>query len=165
MERPRRLAQAAMVAHWRRHRGPGRRRGLAINLLGAVLSGAVSLTAAITKFTAGAWIVVILIPAIVVWCRRVHRHYQHAREELTPRSDHEPVVAAAAPAAGPTVVLAEHHTERQDLPVEIDHLVVVPVAALDLAGLRTLAYAASLPVPVLAVHVSPSLEEDKRFRR
>jgi hypothetical protein len=42
---------------------------------------------------------------------------------------------------------------------------VVPVAVLDLAALRALAYAASLQLPVLAVHVSPSEEEGKRFHR
>lgn len=55
--------------------------------------------------------------------------------------------------------------ERQDVPGEINHLVVVPVAALDLASLRALAYAASLGVAVLAVHVCPSDREDERFRR
>jgi hypothetical protein len=55
--------------------------------------------------------------------------------------------------------------EEQDAPSEIEHLVVVPVAVLDLAALRALAYAASLQLPVLAVHVSPSEEEGKRFHR
>jgi hypothetical protein len=41
----------------------------------------------------------------------------------------------------------------------------VPVAVLDLAALRALAYAASLQIPVLAVHVSPSDEEAERFHR
>lgn len=106
----------------------------------------------------------ILIPAIVLWCLRVHRHYQQAREELAPEPGHD-LLTAGAPPARPNRVEAEHQVERQDLPAEIDHLVVVPVAALDLAGLRALAYAASLPVPVLAVHVSPRPEEDERFRR
>ena len=59
------LAQSAMVVYWRAHREQRWRRALGINLVGAVLSGLVALIAAFTKFTAGAWIVVILIPAIV----------------------------------------------------------------------------------------------------
>jgi len=53
--------------------------------------------------------------------------------------------------------------EEQDAPSEIEHLLVVPVAVLDQPALRALAYAASLQVPVLAVHISPSEEEGKRF--
>jgi hypothetical protein len=55
--------------------------------------------------------------------------------------------------------------EQQDAPGEIQHLLVVPVAVLDLAALRALAYAASLQLPVLAVHVSPSEQEGKRFHQ
>ena len=39
------------------------------------------------------------------------------------------------------------------------------IAVLDLAALRALAYAASLSVPVLAVHISPSAEEARRFHQ
>jgi len=42
---------------------------------------------------------------------------------------------------------------------------VVPVAALDLDGLRAPGVCGLRPVPVLAVHVSPNREEDQRFRR
>ena len=157
------LAQSAMVAHWRRHRESGWRRGLAINLLGAVLSGAVALTAAVTKFPAGAWIVVVLIPLIVVFCLRVHRHYAYAREALTPQpSPHLQAKGTVPPTPHET---PEGLAERQDVPAEISHLVVVPVAVLDLAGLRALAYEASLAVAVLALHVCPSRQEDERFRR
>jgi hypothetical protein len=41
----------------------------------------------------------------------------------------------------------------------------VAIAALDLAALRALAYAASLTVPVLALHVSPSADEAARFHQ
>lgn len=40
----------------------------------------------------------------------------------------------------------------------------MPVAVLDLPGMRTLAYAASLRQPVLALHVSPTDQEAERFR-
>ena len=55
--------------------------------------------------------------------------------------------------------------EKQDAPSEIDHLLVVEIGVLDLAALRALAYAASLQVPVLVVHISPSKEESERFHR
>ncbi len=83
------LAQSAMVAHWWSHQEHGWRRALVTNLVGAVLSGAVVLIAAITKFAAGAWIVVILIPVIVVCCRRIHRYYANTRQALALQPDDE----------------------------------------------------------------------------
>src|SRR6202007_3103317 len=59
---------------------------------------------------------------------------------------------------------AAQYAERQDVPGEVKHVAVAAIAVLDLAALRALAYAASLGVPVLAVHVSPSPEEADRFR-
>jgi amino acid transporter len=167
------LAQTGMVAHWWNHREHGWRRALGINLVGAVLSGAVAIIAAVTKFVEGAWLVVVLIPLIVLACLRIHRHYESAQRQLVPRAD-ETLVAPAArlspPQSGGDPPRAggdgrRPPAEEQDAPSEIEHLVVVPVAVLDMAALRALAYAASLQVPVLAVHVSSSHEEGKRFRR
>ena len=160
------LAQSGMVAHWWHHREHGWQRALAINLVGAVLSGAVAIIAAVTKFVEGAWLVVVLIPLIVLACLRIHRHYQRAHRQLVPRAD-ETLVAPPARLSPPQSGGDGHRPapEEQDAPSEIEHLVVVPVAVLDLAALRALAYAASLQVPVLAVHVSPSEEEGKRFHR
>ncbi len=55
--------------------------------------------------------------------------------------------------------------EAEETPQEIVHLSVVPLATMDLAGLRALAYAASLHQPVLALHISPEEDEAERFRR
>jgi amino acid transporter len=158
------LAQSGMVAHWWHHREHGWKRALGINLVGAVLSGAVAIIAAVTKFTEGAWLVVVLIPLIVLACLRIHRHYERAHRQLVPRAD-EKLVAPSARLSAPRSGGDGGRTapEEQDAPSEIEHLLVVPVALLDLAALRALAYAASLQVPVLAVHVSPSEEECERF--
>jgi hypothetical protein len=55
--------------------------------------------------------------------------------------------------------------ETEEQPEEIRHLTIVPVAGLDLASMRALAYAASLRQPVLALHLSPTEEEAERFHR
>ncbi|MHB1835759.1 MAG: APC family permease [Solirubrobacteraceae bacterium] len=165
------LAQSGMVAHWWRHREGGWQRALAINLTGAVLSGTVAAIAAITKFTEGAWLVVVLIPLIVLACLRIHAHYQEARRQLVPHVDEPSAVpplratAAQQRSPAPRPESEREDSEQQDAPGEIQHLAVVPIAVLDQAALRALAYAASLKVPVLAVHVSPSEEEGKRFHR
>ncbi len=160
------LAQSGMVAHWWRHRERGWRAALATNLLGAVLSGAVVLIAAITKLAEGAWVVVVLVPLIVLACGRVHAHYVSAREALTPRPD------AGGRRRGTRVVphrlpskVSTRLAEAQDDPSEVRSFAVVPVAVLDLAALHALAYAVSLAQPVLALHMSPTEEEAERFHR
>lgn len=160
------LAQFGMVVRWLRDRAAGWRGGLATNLLGAVLSAAVVVIAAITKFTEGAWLVVVLVPTIVLVCERVHRHYETARRALTPRT-RDAEVRPLESVAGPSVPVpaAGRHAELQDTPIEVHNFTIVPVAVFDLAALRALAYAASLGQPVLALHVSPTKEEAQRFRR
>jgi amino acid transporter len=159
------LAQSGMVAHWWNYREIGWRRRLAINLVGAALSGAVAIIAAATKFAAGAWIVVILIPLIVLACRRIHGAYQRAHQSLIPDPGQPLVVPTSVLAPPPPKAAAVTPMgERQDAPTEVSHLVVVPIAVLDLAALRALAYAASLSVPLLALHISPSEAEAERFR-
>ena len=48
----------------------------AVNFVGACASGLVMLIFAITKFTSGAWVTVILIPACIFVFYRIHGHYQ-----------------------------------------------------------------------------------------
>ena len=162
------LAQSGMVAHWWRHREQGWRRALATNLLGATLSALVVLIAAVTKITEGAWVVVVLVPVIMLGCRRVHAHYERAREALTPRPgagedrDGQSIRVTPSP---PIAELSGRLAQERYNPSEVRSFAVVPVAVLDLAALHALAYAASLAQPVLAVHVSPTDEEAERFQR
>ena len=158
------LAQAGMVAHWWRTRDAGWRGALVTNAIGSSLSAIVVAIAALTKFTEGAWVVVILVPAIVLLCLRIRRHYDRAREALTPHPDRDIHTRSFAP--GRVRVPEIHRSpEEQDDPSEIRHFLVVPIAVLDLAALRALAYAVALGVPVLALHVSPSEDEADRFHR
>jgi len=77
------LSQTGMVVHWLRLRGPGWRWRAAVNGAGALTTGIVMLTIAVTKFTHGAWIVVLLIPALVAAFMAVHRHYEVLAEQLS----------------------------------------------------------------------------------
>ena len=108
----------------------------------------------------------ILIPLIVLVCHRIHRYYQRTGEELTPRTDQAlPAPAPALAPPGSVAARAAPKPERQDAPGEIRNLAVVPIAELDRAALRALAYAASMTTRVLALHISPSTDEAKRFHR
>ena len=77
------LSQAGMVRHWHRERGPGWRWRLLINGTGALLTGVVTLVIAVTKFTHGAWIVVLLVPILVLMFQTVNRHYALVADQLS----------------------------------------------------------------------------------
>ncbi|RZU73093.1 amino acid/polyamine/organocation transporter (APC superfamily) [Micromonospora kangleipakensis] len=162
------LSQAGMVVHWRRHRDRGWRRRLAINAVGAALSGVVLLTAGIGKFAEGAWVVVIAVPLLVLLARRIQRHYATLHHALAlhppPSAGPAPPPSASGSAPGGAPPGPAGSAEGEELPQEVRHLVVVPVARLNRASLRALAYAASLGQPTLAVHIAPEEAESDRFR-
>jgi amino acid transporter len=54
-----------------------------VNIVGGTLSVIVLIIFAVTKFTAGAWITVILIPSLVLFFLRVHRHYHDVARILS----------------------------------------------------------------------------------
>jgi amino acid transporter len=77
------LSQAGMIRHWLTTGGPSWRWRLAVNGTGAVVTGVVTLVIGATKFTHGAWMVVLLIPVLVMAFKAVHRHYEAVAEELS----------------------------------------------------------------------------------
>ncbi len=79
------LSQSGMARHWLTERGQGGgwRWRLAINGAGAAVTAVVTLVIAATKFTHGAWIVVLLIPVIVLGFRTIHGHYAAVSRELS----------------------------------------------------------------------------------
>ena len=76
--------------NWRLH--------MLISGLGAVMTFVVMIIFAVTKFTSGAWFVIVLIPSLVLLFSRIHRHYQDVAQALSlenavqPRMPSEEVV-------------------------------------------------------------------------
>jgi amino acid transporter len=77
------LSQSGMVRHWWKDRVPGWRHKLAINGLGALTTAVVTVVIAATKFTHGAWIVVLVVPALVATFLAMRRHYDDVAEQLS----------------------------------------------------------------------------------
>ena len=131
------LSQLGMVRHWTRLlRGgveaPARRamlRNRVINAIGFLLTGTVLAIVLLTKFTHGAWIVCIAMPALYGLMAAIRRHYDGVeRETLT-----DPATRVTLPSRVHAVVL---------------------VARLDAPTLRALRYAqAQRPTTVEAVHI------------
>jgi amino acid transporter len=96
------LSQAGMVQHWRRA-GVGHRRSLAVNAVGAIATGATLIIVAISKFTEGAWLTLVVVPLLVALLQRVNRHYRQVAEQILtlspmemPRRESPIVVVTAA---------------------------------------------------------------------
>jgi amino acid transporter len=91
------LCQAGMVRHWKRELAKattpadrlGIRQSRAINAVGAVLTAVVLAVVLVTKFTHGAYLVVVAIPMLYVLMQAIHRHYDRVRTELLPDDDGE----------------------------------------------------------------------------
>ena len=69
------LSQAGMVKHWFRTRAPRWKISALINGIGALATGLVGVIVIATKFTEGAWAVVVAIPVLVVLFKTTRRHY------------------------------------------------------------------------------------------
>ncbi len=173
------LSQSGMVAHWWRLRDRNWRRSMAFNATGAALSAIVFITAAITKFLSGAWVSLVAVGIVILLATRIRRHYQQVGEAIAlhphaievPKRPIVPSVRDGAAPGGPEAKdrngpqeARRQSEETEETPEEIHHLVLVPVASLDLPSMRALAYAASLQQPVLTLHVSPTEAESERFR-
>jgi len=95
------LSQAGMVRHWLKEERPAPHHIL-LNGLGALTTGVVTVVIAISKFTHGAWMVIVLIPLIVLGLQRIHRHYAEVAQQLSlagarrPRIGKNPVVVLVA---------------------------------------------------------------------
>ena len=84
------LSQIGMVRHWNRYlrtetdAAERRRmkRSRIINSFGLVMTGSVLVIVLATKFTKGAWLVVVAMPLIFLLMRSIERHYARVRAEL-----------------------------------------------------------------------------------
>ncbi len=142
------LSQWGMVRHWTlelRSPAPDGRRGTVhrarlVNGFGAVFTALVLVVVLFTKFTHGAYIVVIAMPALFVMMLAIKRHYDHVAVELAP---------APAGAALPSRVHA-----------------VVLVSRLHAPTLQALAYArATRPGTLVALTAQTSPEETQALER
>jgi amino acid transporter len=76
------LSQAGMVRYWLRTRDPGWRYRALLNGVGATATGLVTLIVIWTKFTEGAWLVIVAIPVFVLAFVGINRHYRRFSRRL-----------------------------------------------------------------------------------
>ena len=77
------LSQASMVRRWLVRREPGWQWRWWLNAVGATTTGLVVAIITATKFTHGAWVVVLLIPLLVMLFMAIRRHYADVAGQLS----------------------------------------------------------------------------------
>jgi amino acid transporter len=123
------LSQIGMVRHWIADRGSGWWWRAAVNAFGGILTLVVLLVVASVKFGGGAWLVLVLIPALVLLFWFIHRQYATSRRELALRPDQ--------------VITPPHREER----------VVVPINGLSRAVVQAVNVGRAISADVRAVLV------------
>ncbi len=125
------LSQSGMVVHWFKKRGPQWVRSMLINGLGAFVTGITVLVVLVAKFTEGAWITVTFIPTVIVFFRRVRRHYHNVSVATTCTEGVEPATHKSSPIA------------------------VVPIDRWSRVSKQALEFASRISNEIIAIHVEP----------
>lgn len=113
---------------------------MVINAVGAILTGVVMLVFSVSKFTQGAWLVILIIPALVILFSGINRHYRHLAKDLT--------------------------LENYGTPPQIGRQrVILPIGGVHRGTLAALRYARTLTDDITAVHVSIDPEETEKVRQ
>ncbi|WP_149453197.1 APC family permease [Pasteuria penetrans] len=138
------LSQAGMVKKWFSQRPSGWWYRMIINAIGGVLSFVVLIIFSVTKFSEGAWLILIILPLLLVFFYRIRCHYDNVARQLRPEEDAgEKNVAPAVPPQ--------------------EHFILVPVSGINRVVHHTLAYARSLGGRVIAIHITFDHQQGKRL--
>jgi amino acid transporter len=126
------LSQAGMVRHWQDRKGRGWRKKLGINLTGAVATGVATMVLAVTKFTHGAWMVIVLIPILIGMFKKIQWHYKMAdwQLELTmyerPKNPPPNIVVMPIGTVNRAVVIAMDYVRQRAQDFRVVHVDVDP---------------------------------------
>ncbi len=135
------LSQAGMAMHWRRAgKGSADRLRLGINGIGAVATGIALAVILAAKFTEGAWLTIVVIPATLAMLRVIHGYY-----------------------AGLNRLLLRGSERQLDLREHAPPLVIIPIGRWDRVSQKAVAYAFRLSPDIIALHCTdlegPDAEE------
>ena len=134
------ISQIGLVRHWRRDRPAHWRLRAALNGTGAVMTAVAVVVFLATKFLAGAWVVVIAIPALMMLFNVTEHYYDAVAKELK---------------LGKT----------PPRPRKRESIVIVPTSTVNLLTQKAVTAALSLGDTVVAVAVAGDEEECARIKR
>ncbi len=137
------LAQTGLLVRWLRHKPPGWHFKAALSGTGALVTLVATLVIGVTKFTHGAWVVVVLIPMIVMVMGAIKKHYQSVAEQLD---------------------IPNEFLDKIELTPSYSHHVIVPIDSFNAMVVKTIRYATSMSNNVEAFHVETFEGEADKLR-
>jgi len=137
------ISQTGLVLHWHRERGPRWVGYIMLNGFGAVLTAVAGVVLLASKFTEGAWLLLILVPGLMTLFNGIERYYQRAGEQLGLGT------VPAKPAPG----------------VDTKALVIVPIVAVSSVAQRALQVAMRIGPAVVPISVDVDPDSTQRLRR
>ena len=127
------LSQVGMVIKWRKIKGQGWKHKCFTNSFGAVMTFIGMIIVLWTKFTGGAWMLIIAIPMLTLIMSKIKKHYDLIAEQLKVDD------------------FVDHYHKSKSLD---KNLCIVLVNSMSRSLLKSLNYANSLTSNVIALHVS-----------
>ena len=106
------ISQTGLVRHWHSQRLPRWLLRAALNGTGAVLTATATVVFVATKFTSGAWVVILIVQALMLLFSRIQSYYKAVRLELRPRQAPAPPHTASSLVIMPLSAISEL-TERR----------------------------------------------------
>ncbi|GLC30734.1 APC family permease [Clostridium omnivorum] len=139
------LSQTGMFMRWVRTKEPGWVHKAIINGMGALVTGVAVIIIGATKFTHGAWIVIVIIPTLVKAMLKVKDHYNAVAKQLR---------------------IEEDELATIDLDKELyRNRVIVPIASVNRASIRALRYAKTISDHVTAFNITINEEEKEKIEK
>lgn len=139
------LSQSGMLMKWLHSKSGNWIPKAAINGLGAFVTGIVVIIIAVTKFTEGAYIVVILVPLLMFLMLKVKKHYFAISKQLRIKPEEYETLD----------ISKEHYRNR----------VIVPIESLNRSSIRALRYARTISDNVTAFSIAVDEESAEKIRR
>lgn len=125
------MSQTGMVIHWKRTRPRGWQLRGGLNLMGAIMTAAATILFVLTKFSKGAWLVVVAIPLLIWLFRRIKRYYDRMDGLLEVGDMPLPVTAFAKPTVivpiSPTLTHLTRHALAHALSFSDEVIAVVVI--------------------------------------
>lgn len=106
------LSQLGMVGHWLRVKSKGWHWKAFINGLGCVSTTVALFVIIESKFTEGAWLVLVCIPVFLFIFHKIHRHYTTVSHEISMSTTEAKSYLASIENIEPKVILPVNHIHR-----------------------------------------------------
>lgn len=137
------LSQCGMIVHHLKFKQEKWKSSLAINAVGATTTFIVLLIIATTKFTTGAWMVIVLIPCLVLFFKSIKKHYLSVGKQLA----------------------RDAYDSTLEVKTKDSYTAIVPISGIHPGVVRAVKYAETISDDVCVCYVDIDPEATERLKK